>query len=72
MEISFQLLQQHNPWWLREELILDDEKIVDYERETYKYTPPILSEYPYNDEAILTLRGPRQVGKSTSVKLRYE
>ena len=37
MEISFQLLQQQNPWWFREEVILDDEKIADYERETYQY-----------------------------------
>ena len=69
MEINLQLLQQHNPWWFREEIILDDEKIVDYERETYKYVPPILSEYPVRTDAILTLRGPRQVGKSTSIKL---
>ena len=31
MEISSQLLQQHNPWWFREEMILDDEKIREYE-----------------------------------------
>jgi hypothetical protein len=37
MEISFQLLQQQNPWWFREEVILDDEKIADYEQETYQY-----------------------------------
>jgi len=42
MEINLQLLQQHNPWWFREEVILDDEKIADYERETHKYVPPIL------------------------------
>jgi predicted AAA+ superfamily ATPase len=69
MEINLQLLQQHNPWWFREEVILDDEKIADYERETHKYVPPILFEYPAKTDAILTLRGPRQVGKSTSVKL---
>lgn len=69
MEISFQLLQQQNPWWFREEVILDDEKIADYEQETYQYIPPILSEFPENTDAILTLRGPRQVGKSTSMKL---
>ena len=69
MEISFQLLQQHNPWWFRQEMILDDEKIVDYDREAYKYVPPILLEYPDNADAILTLRGPRQIGKSTSMKL---
>jgi len=31
IEITFQLLQQQNPWWFREEIILDDEKIADYE-----------------------------------------
>jgi len=69
MEISFQLLQQHNPWWFREEMILDDEKIMEYERGAYRYIPPILTEYPENSDAILTLRGPRQIGKSTSMKL---
>jgi predicted AAA+ superfamily ATPase len=69
VEINLQLLQRHNPWWFREEVILDDEKIVDYERKTYKYVPPILSDYPAKTDAILTLRGPRQVGKSTSIKL---
>ena len=69
MEISFQLLQQHNPWWFREELIEEDEKIKDFEQETYKYTPPLLKEFPENEDAILTLRGPRQIGKSTTIKL---
>ena len=69
MEISFQLLQQHNPWWFREEMILDDEKIREYEKVAYRYIPPILAEYPEDTDAILTLRGPRQIGKSTSIKL---
>lgn len=69
MEISFQLLQQHNPWWFREEMILDDEKIMEYEKVVYRYIPPILAEYPEETDAILTLRGPRQIGKSTSIKL---
>lgn len=69
MEISFQLLQKHNPWWLREEMIQDDEKITEYESRAYRYMPPILRDYPQDTDAILTLRGPRQVGKSTSVKL---
>ena len=46
MEISFQLLQQQNPWWFREELIQDDEKITDYEQETYQYIPSLLQKYP--------------------------
>ena len=69
MDISFQILQQHNPWWFREELILEDEKITDYEQETYRYIPLLLREYPENTDAILALRGPRQIGKSTTMKL---
>jgi len=69
MEISFQLLQHQNPWWFREELILEDEKISDFEQETFQYIPPLLSSFPENTDAILTLRGPRQIGKSTTLKL---
>lgn len=69
MEITFQLLQQQNPWWFREEIILDDEKIADYEGQTYQYIPSALSEFPKDTDAILTLRGPRQIGKSTTMKL---
>jgi len=68
MEVSFQLLHQHNPWWFRKEMILDDEKIMEYERGAYRYTPFILAEYPEDSDAILTLQGPRQIGKRTSMK----
>jgi len=69
MEISFQLLQQQNPWWFREELILEDEKISDFEQEPYKSIPSLLEEFPENQDAVLTLRGPRQIGKSTTMKM---
>jgi len=69
MEISFQLLQQQNPWWFREELIREDEKISDFDQETFQYIPPLLSAFPENTDAVLTLRGPRQIGKSTTLKL---
>jgi predicted AAA+ superfamily ATPase len=69
MEINQQMLVQHNPWWVREELILEDEKITEYERQGLRYFPPILREFPDKADAVLTLRGPRQIGKSTSIKL---
>jgi len=69
MEISISVLQQHNPWWLRKELILDDVKILDYHQKKFQYIPEIVADYPINTDAILTLRGPRQIGKSTSLKL---
>jgi hypothetical protein len=69
MEISISVLQQHNPWWLHKELILDDVKIMDYYLQEFQYVPEIVADYPINIDAILTLRGPRQIGKSTSLKL---
>ncbi len=69
MEISPQLLQKQNPWWFREELILEDEKLKELEQETYRYSSPILEQFPFDTDAILTLKGPRQVGKSTCLKL---
>ncbi|MCP4749610.1 MAG: ATP-binding protein [Proteobacteria bacterium] len=69
MDISIQLLQKQNPWWFREELILDDEKLKDLNLERFKYSPKILQQFPAHDDAVLTLRGPRQIGKSTTLKL---
>jgi uncharacterized protein len=69
VDISFQLLQKQNPWWLREELILEDEKLKDLFLEHFQYIPNILHQFPNDVDAILTLRGPRQIGKSTSLKL---
>ncbi|ETR68295.1 MAG: hypothetical protein OMM_10674 [Candidatus Magnetoglobus multicellularis str. Araruama] len=69
MDISISLLQQHNPWWIHKELIQEDVKIMDYNQKKYQYIPAIVGEYPLDTDAILTLRGPRQIGKSTSLKL---
>ncbi len=67
MEIENLSLQ--NTWWLKKEFINEDEKITDYYRAKYKIEHEILEEYPKNTDAIITLRGPRQIGKSTAIKL---
>lgn len=69
MEINQQLLQKQNPWWFRKELILDDEKIMELDLKSHKYIPGFIREYPSDVDAVLTLRGPRQIGKSTTLKL---
>ena len=65
----FNLLRAHNAWWIRQELILDDEKILELDQQKYIYSLPILEQFPFGKDCILTLRGPRQVGKSTVLKL---
>ncbi|MFH1260106.1 MAG: ATP-binding protein [Elusimicrobiota bacterium] len=62
-------LQSHNPWWLRQELVQEDNKIVEFEQQKYKWHHPFYYNFPLQEDAILTLRGPRQVGKTTFLKL---
>lgn len=62
-------LQSHNPWWIREELINEDIKINEFENQKFKWYHPAYFKFPLNKDAILTLRGPRQVGKTTFLKL---
>jgi predicted AAA+ superfamily ATPase len=68
-EIDKSQLQLHNPWWLREELIEEDTKIHEFNSQKYKWYPPAYVNFPLDEDAVLTLRGPRQVGKTTLLKL---
>lgn len=62
-------LQSHNPWWIRPELILEDNKILEFENQKFQWQPKIFEREELNKDAIFTLRGPRQVGKTTFIKL---
>lgn len=68
-KISKSQLQSHNSWWIRPELVLEDTKITEFEGQRYKWWPPAYYGFPLDQDAILTLRGPRQVGKTTLLKL---
>lgn len=61
------LLYDQNPWWLDKLTIENDIKIQQFTANPLKYYPPPL--FNRNKPGILTLRGPRQVGKSTALKL---
>jgi len=58
-----------NPWWRDPEEIYVDKHIVTFEKSTFKYYPEklfkeILPERP----GVYTIRGPRQIGKTTFLK----
>lgn len=61
------LLYDQNPWWLDALTIQKDLKIRQFSENLLKFTPKPIFEK--NEPGILTLRGPRQVGKSTAIKL---
>ncbi len=58
-----------NPWWKGKEHIREDKHIRDFEEKKYKWKPKLFEEVRLAPNNIFTLRGPRQVGKTTFVKL---
>ncbi len=68
-EIDNSKLQYYNPWWVRAELIEEDPKLGQLRQERYVWQIPLLNDFPPASEGVLTLRGPRQIGKTTAIKL---
>jgi predicted AAA+ superfamily ATPase len=59
-----------NPWWLDKKAIDDDTGIVDWEASRFKWTPRLGERFQWDLDVIYVLRGPRQVGKTTLMKLK--
>jgi len=58
----------HNPWWEESFDIEHDIKLLELSKLKYKYEHPLLSEFPIKEDVVLTLRGPRRIGKTTLIK----
>jgi predicted AAA+ superfamily ATPase len=58
-----------NPWWESPVRIESDRSIVDYHESKLQWQPKIKKEFNLTEDAVYTLRGPRQVGKTTLIKL---
>ena len=58
-----------NPWWKGKERIQEDKHIKEFEEKRFKWKPELLAEIRLVPDNIFTLRGPRQVGKTTLLKL---
>lgn len=67
--MNINILQDHNPWWRRPEFILEDNFIAELERQKYPYYHPFYRGFPLDKDGIVTLRGPRRIGKTTLLKL---
>lgn len=61
-------LPLHNPWWEESFNIERDIKLLELAGLKYKYQHPLLKEFPIKKDAVLTLRGPRRIGKTTLIK----
>lgn len=58
-----------NHWWKGKEHIREDKSVKEYEEKEYKWQPELIKKIDLKPNNIFTLRGPRQVGKTTLVKL---
>jgi|GEM_PF-198151 len=62
-------LYNQNLWWQNPQAIDEDFKLKQYAEQAFKYSPELIEQFDYSKPGIYTLRGPRQIGKSTTVKL---
>lgn len=66
--MSYNELLGYNPWWKDATAINSDHQIQKWEDSQLKWEPRIQKKF-YEEDLIYTLRGPRQVGKTTMIKL---
>src|SRR3989338_10848211 len=62
-------IRKQNPWWENPNRIQSDPRIKDFLAAQVQWTPR-LKKYIYLDKnAVYSIRGPRQVGKTTLIKI---
>ncbi len=67
--VDFSVIAAQNPWWIEKKAIVEDIHIQGYEEAKIKRRPEILGEFDLESDGVYVIRGPRQVGKTTLVKL---
>jgi len=58
-------MEHYNPWWFNEE----DEDYAEWSGSEVKWTPKILNKIRLKPFSLNFIVGPRQVGKTTSLKI---
>jgi len=67
--LSDEQLVRYNPWWTRDGWEADDPHLRRLEQQPVRLPAPQLERLDLTQPAVHILRGPRQVGKSTDLKL---
>ncbi|HCU25136.1 MAG TPA: hypothetical protein DF383_08965 [Deltaproteobacteria bacterium] len=62
-------LEIQNPWWKNPQAILHDPHLLAIKDKSYRFTPELVQTLGWGPGDIFILRGPRQVGKTTTLKL---
>jgi predicted AAA+ superfamily ATPase len=67
MSIPIELMDQ-NPWWRNPKAILEDKYIKSLTNSKACWLPRLKYKFDFSADVIYTIRGPRQVGKTTLLK----
>lgn len=67
--MEIEILIKQNPWWMRKEAIEEDEDILKWRSGKIKWIPNLLEKIVLQPFSLNFIFGPRQVGKTTLVKL---
>jgi predicted AAA+ superfamily ATPase len=68
--MSIPELSDQNPWWKDKASVEGDRLIVAWENSSFKWKPRIVQTFCWDANVIYSLRGPRQVGKTTLLRLK--
>ena len=68
----FEDLVAQNPWWQDKKAIASDPRIKDFEDAKIKWLPRMRKYIDLEKDVLYSIRGPRQVGKTTLVKLMIQ
>jgi predicted AAA+ superfamily ATPase len=69
--ISFDELYDDNPWW-KDGIEFNDKELRLWNESIIKWDPRIRKKFDFNNDIVYSLRGPRQVGKTTLAKLQIK
>lgn len=72
MVIDSNILKLQNPWWDDPSAIKRDQHLLEIEGKPYRHEPSVINQMSLERGDINTIRGPRQVGKTTTLKLMIE
>ena len=62
-------LPLQNPWWAKANTIEADQHLMAIAGKPYRFEPAVVSQLQFGSGDIHILRGPRQVGKTTALKM---
>lgn len=70
--MSIEELYEYNPWWTNPQAINQDMLVSEWNNARFKWQPRLGETFQWDVDVIYVLRGPRQVGKTTLIKLKIK